>query len=68
MLDTRLRVECDGRSQRTLHEVLFIANHAFGHKATGMRAAFIDRRPFGLTPYKPDLIVPTTTELAQAMT
>jgi 2-haloacid dehalogenase len=42
-----------------LHEVLFVANHAFdciGAKAAGMRAAFIDRRqrPFGVTPYQPD--------------
>ena len=55
-----------------MHEVLFVANHAFdciGAKAAGMRTAFIDRRrrPFGLTPYQPDLIVPTMTELAQAM-
>jgi len=55
-----------------LHEVLFVANHAFdciGAKAAGMRAAFIDRRrrPFGLTPYQPDVIVPTMTELADAM-
>ena len=50
-------------------EVLFIANHAFdciGAKATGMRAAFIDRRcrPFGATPHQPDLIVPNMTDLA----
>jgi 2-haloacid dehalogenase len=55
-----------------LHEVLFVANHAFDcidAKAAGMRAAFIDRRrrPFGLTPYQPDVIVPTMTELADAM-
>jgi 2-haloacid dehalogenase len=55
-----------------LHEVLFVANHAFdciGAKAAGMRAAFIDRRrrPFGMTPHQPDLIVPTMTELADVM-
>jgi 2-haloacid dehalogenase len=55
-----------------LHEVLFVANHAFdciGAKAAGMRAAFIDRRrrPFGMTPYQPDLIVPTMTELADVL-
>jgi 2-haloacid dehalogenase len=49
--------------------VLFVANHAFdciGAKAAGMRAVFIDRRrrPFGLTPHQPDLIVPSMTELA----
>jgi 2-haloacid dehalogenase len=55
-----------------LHEVLFVANHAFdciGAKAAGMRSAFIDRRrrPFGITPYQPDLIVPTMTQLADMM-
>jgi 2-haloacid dehalogenase len=53
-------------------EILFVANHAFdciGAKATGMRTAFIDRRrrPFGATPHQPDLIVPTMTELAEAI-
>jgi 2-haloacid dehalogenase len=54
-------------------EVLFIANHAFdciGAKAAGMRTAFIDRRqrPFGATPYQPDLLVPSMTALADAIT
>ena len=49
--------------------ILFVANHAFdciGAKAFGMRTAFIDRRkrPFGETPYQPDLIVPDFAELA----
>jgi 2-haloacid dehalogenase len=49
--------------------ILFVANHAFdciGAKAFGMRAAFIDRRkrPFGVTPHQPDLIVADFTELA----
>ncbi|MGH7715783.1 MAG: haloacid dehalogenase type II [Vulcanimicrobiaceae bacterium] len=53
-------------------EVLFVANHAFdclGAKAFGMRAAFIDRRkrPFGKTPYQPDLIVADFAELAQTL-
>jgi 2-haloacid dehalogenase len=53
----------------SLERVLFVANHAFdciGAKSAGMRTAFIDRRrrPFGITPYPPDLIVPTMTELA----
>jgi 2-haloacid dehalogenase len=53
-------------------EVLFVANHAFdciGAKSAGMRAAFIDRRrrPFGLTPHQPDLIVPSMTGLADAI-
>jgi 2-haloacid dehalogenase len=53
-------------------QILFIANHAFdciGAKSAGMRAAFIDRRrrPFGMTPHQPDIIVPTMTELADAI-
>jgi 2-haloacid dehalogenase len=53
-------------------QVLFVANHAFdciGAKSAGMRAAFIDRRrrPFGMTPHQPDIIVPTMTELADAI-
>lgn len=53
-------------------DVLFVANHAFdclGAKAFGMRAAFIDRRkrPFGKTPYQPDLIVADFAELAQTL-
>jgi 2-haloacid dehalogenase len=52
-----------------MDEVLFIANHAFdciGAKAAGMRTAFIDRRqrPFGATPYQPDLLVRDMTALA----
>jgi 2-haloacid dehalogenase len=54
------------------NEVLFVANHAFdcvGAKSAGMRTAFIDRRkrPFGITPHQPDLIVPTMRELADAL-
>jgi 2-haloacid dehalogenase len=53
-------------------QVLFIANHAFdciGAKSVGMRTAFIDRRgrPFGATPYQPDLLVPSMTALADAL-
>ena len=53
-----------------MEQVLFVANHAFdcvGAKSAGMRTAFIDRRrrPFGMTPYPPDLIVPTMPELAE---
>ena len=52
-----------------MEKILFVANHAFdciGAKSAGMRTAFIDRRrrPFGLTPHQPDLIVPSMTELA----
>ena len=52
--------------------ILFAANHAFdcvGAKASGMRAAFIDRRkrPFGETLHRPDLIVEDFTALATAL-
>jgi beta-phosphoglucomutase-like phosphatase (HAD superfamily) len=53
-----------------LNQILFIANHAFdciGAKSAGMRAAFIDRRrrPFGHTPYQPDIIAQSMRELAE---
>jgi 2-haloacid dehalogenase len=55
-----------------MDEVLFIANHAFdciGAKSAGMRTAFIDRRrrPFGVTPHQPDLLVPSMTALADML-
>ena len=55
-----------------MDQVLFVANHAFdciGAKSAGMRTAFIDRRqrPFGITPYQPDVLVPTMTHLADVM-
>ncbi len=55
-----------------MDQVLFVANHAFdciGAKAAGMHAAFIDRRkrPFGRTPYQPDLVVPDMKSLADAI-
>jgi len=55
-----------------MDEVLFVANHAFdciGAKSAGMRTAFIDRRrrPFGMTPHQPDIIVPSMTALADAL-
>jgi 2-haloacid dehalogenase len=51
---------------------LFVANHAFdciGAKAYGMRTAFIDRRkrPFGETPYQPDIILANFAELAATL-
>jgi 2-haloacid dehalogenase len=51
---------------------LFVANHAFdciGAKAYGMRTAFVDRRrrPFGETPFQPDLRVESFTALAEAL-
>ena len=55
-----------------MHEVLFVANHAFdciGAKAAGMHSAFIDRRkrPFGHTPYQPDIRVDDMSSLADLM-
>ena len=55
-----------------MDQVLFVANHVFdciGAKSAGMRTAFIDRRsrPFGDTPYQPDILVPTMTDLANAI-
>jgi len=55
-----------------MDEVLFVANHDFdcvGAKAAGMRTAFIDRRrrPFPAWPHQPDLVLPSMTELAEAM-
>ncbi|HEY7580401.1 MAG TPA: haloacid dehalogenase type II [Acetobacteraceae bacterium] len=55
-----------------MDQVLFVANHAFdciGAKSAGMNTAFIDRRrrPFGATPYQPDLLVPSMTALADAL-
>jgi len=52
-----------------MDQILFVANHAFdcvGAKSAGMRTAFIDRRkrPFGMGPHQPDIIVGTMTELA----
>jgi len=55
-----------------LDQVLFVANHAFdciGAKSAGMRTAFIDRRrrPFGITPHQPDLLVANMGELADLL-
>ena len=55
-----------------MEEVLFVANHAFdciGAKAAGMHTAFIDRRkrPFGGTPYQPDLWLDDMKSLADLM-
>jgi 2-haloacid dehalogenase len=55
-----------------MDQVLFVANHAFdcvGAKSAGMHTAFIDRRrrPFGMTPHQPDILVSTMTELADLM-
>jgi 2-haloacid dehalogenase len=52
--------------------VLFVANHAFdciGAKAFGTQTAFVDRRkrPFGKTPYQPDVVVKDFSELADAL-
>ena len=55
-----------------MDEVLFVANHAFdciGAKAAGMHSAFIDRRkrPFGDTPYQPDIRVNDMKSLADLL-
>jgi 2-haloacid dehalogenase len=55
-----------------MDQILFVANHAFdciGAKSAGMRTAFIDRRsrPFGETEHQPDILVPSMTELADAI-
>jgi len=55
-----------------MNAVLFVANHAFdciGAKSAGMHTAFVDRRrrPFGVTPHQPDLIVASMTELADVL-
>ncbi len=55
-----------------MDQALFVANHAFdciGAKSAGMATAFIDRRrrPFGMTPHQPDIIVRSMTELAELM-
>jgi 2-haloacid dehalogenase len=55
-----------------MDEVLFVANHAFdciGAKAAGMHSAFIDRRkrPFGHTPYQPDIRVNDMKSLADLL-
>lgn len=52
--------------------ILFVAGHAFdciGAGACGMRTAFVNRRgrPFGQTPYAPDLEVPDFRSLAGAL-
>ena len=51
---------------------LFVANHAFdciGAKSAGMHTAFIDRRkrPFGMTPHQPDILVADMQGLADAL-
>ena len=53
-------------------EILFVANHAFdciGAKAFGMRSAWVDRRrrPFGETPYAPDVVVEDFAHLAAVL-
>jgi 2-haloacid dehalogenase len=55
-----------------MSDVLFIANHGFdcvGAKSAGMQTAFVNRRrrPFGMTPHQPDLIVANMTELADIL-
>ncbi len=54
-------------------EIMHVASHAFdciGAKASGMRAAFINRRdrPFGRTRHEPDVVVSDMAELADLLT
>ena len=56
-----------------ISSVMHVANHPFdciGAKAAGMRTAFIDRRrrPYGDSPYQPDLVVADFAALASEMT
>jgi len=53
-------------------QILFVANHAFdviGAKSAGMRSAMINRRdrPFEETPHRPDIMVATMRDLADAV-
>jgi 2-haloacid dehalogenase len=55
-----------------MDEILFVANHAFdciGAKSAGMHTAYIDRRkrPFGITPHQPDIVVPDMKSLADLL-
>ncbi len=55
-----------------MDQILFVANHQFdviGAKAAGMRTAMINRRdrPFERTPYRPDITLPTMTDLANVL-
>jgi 2-haloacid dehalogenase len=55
-----------------MDEILFVANHAFdciGAKSVGMHTAYIDRRkrPFGITPHQPDIVVPDMKSLADLL-
>ena len=59
--------------QTPIDRIMHVADHAFdciGAQATGMKAAFINRRgrPYEETPYRPELVVGNFTELADAMT
>lgn len=52
--------------------IMHVANHPFdciGAKAAGMQAAYVDRRkrPFGDTPYQPDITVGDFAELARTL-
>lgn len=52
--------------------IMHVASHPFdclGARAAGMKAAFVNRRrrPFGETPFQPDLVVPDFASLADAL-
>lgn len=58
--------------QTEIGRIMHVASHAFdciGAKAAGMRAGFVNRRgrPGEDTPYRPDLVVPDFTALAEAL-
>ena len=63
---------CCERFDVAPHEVLFVTAHTFdlvGAKAVGMRGAYLNRHgnPFGGWPQRPDLVVPDTGTLADAL-
>lgn len=64
---------CCERFDVAPHEVVFVTAHTFdlvGAKAIGMRGAFLNRHenPFGGWPYRPDVVVADTGELADVLT
>ena len=58
--------------ERDPQSIMHVANHPFdciGAKAAGMQTAYIDRRkrPFGDTPYQPDVVAADFAELARVL-
>lgn len=63
---------CCERFDIAPHEAVFVTAHTFdlvGAKAVGMRGAFLNRHenPFGGWPYRPDVIVDDTEDLAEVL-